>query len=49
MLHHNFCQRFTFHPFGMRQQEQGKKLLLPLEELTLALQQRAGQGGILPF
>lgn len=37
MLHHAFCQRFAFHSFGMQQQEQDKKLLLPLEELTLAL------------
>lgn len=48
-LRHNFCQKFVFHLFGMRQQEQGKKLPLPLEELTLALQQHAGQGGIQPL
>lgn len=33
----------------MQQQEQIKKLPLPLEELTLALQKHAGQGRIQPL
>lgn len=33
----------------MQQQEQGRKLPLPLEKLTLDPKQRAGQGGIHPL
>lgn len=48
MFCHNFCQRFAFHLFGVQQQEQGRKLSLPLEKLTLDPKQHAGQGGTHP-